>query len=263
MSHTNTVNTGVFVGSLTTTALLVLIAYGVTRWIGVDPGGIRNWVVGLLVLWWLVIVVTLPWDLYFKARALLIDTQHSHKEGMSIAESDVVYVKRWAKLSFIIAISLHLVSAIGLALLQYFGVSELGYYASGAAILLMGFRPAGRAYDYLVVRLSNIGRDIRYPRDDVLIVKNQVEKMSDQLDDLINHLDLDNKESWASVMDERVTNQSSEFQKLRDELDELRRLNDEAHAHLAKEAETAASKIAGGAQVVNHVRELVRFFKEA
>ena len=263
MYRTNSINTGVFLGSLLITGFLVLLAYGITQWLGMDPGNLRNWVVGLLVLWWLVTIVTLPWDLYFKARALLLDTQHSHKEGMSIAESDVVYVKRWAKLSFIIAIALHLVSAVGLALLEVYGVSELGYFASAAAILLMGLRPALRAYDYLVARLSNIGRDIRYPRDDVLAVKNQAEVLREQLDKVLKVLDLDNNSSWASTLETRIKTQTTEQEKLRHELEELRRTNDESHRQLAHEAEVAASKIAGGAKVIGHVRELVRFFKDA
>lgn len=263
MPRTNTVNTGVFLVSLLTTGMLVLITYGVTKWVGFDPGNIRNWVVGLLVLWWLVVVVTLPWDLYFKANALLVDTQHSQQSGMSISEGDVVYVKRWAKLSLIIAISLHLVSALALALLQFYGVSELGYFASGAAILLMGFRPAGRAYDFLVYRLTSIGRDIRYPRDDVLALRNQIENMSVQLGEVVSQLDLEKHESWASEIERRIEMQETEHAKLRVELEELRLLNEEAHRVLAQEAEIAASKIAGGAQVISHVRELVRFFKDA
>ncbi len=263
MSRTNTINTGVFFGSLFTTGLLVAAAYGITRWVGIDPGSLRNWIVGLLVLWWLVVVITLPWDLYFKARALLIDTQHSHQEGMIVAESDLIYVKRWAKLSLIIAISLHLISALALALLQYYGISELGYFASVATILLTGFRPAGRAYDYLVLRLTNIGREIRFPRDDILAVKNQLEKISEKLNRLSNRLDLEEKESWASGLEAGIAKQIIEHEKLRTELEELRNSNDESHRQLATQAEAAASKIAGGAQVINHVRELVRFFKDA
>ena len=263
MPRHNTVNAGAFLGSLLATGLLVLLAYGITRLIGIDPGDIKNWVVGVLVLWWLIVIVTLPWDLYFKSRALLIDTQRSRREGMNIAESDVTYVKRWAKLSLIIAITLHLISAAGFALLQFYGFSEFGYVASGGAILLMGFRPAWRAYDYLVERLTNIGRDIRFPTDDVLAVKKRLEKLSEQLDELSNKLDMENSGSWASTLEARVATQIEEIKKLRTDLEELRTANDEAHRKLASEAEAAASKVAGGAKVINHVRELVRFFKDA
>ena len=263
MYREKSINTNVFLGSLFITALLVFITYGITRWLGVEPGDAKNWIVGLLVLWWLVIIVTLPWDLYFKSRALVLDTQHSNKAGMNIAESDIVYVKRWAKISFVLAISLHIISAAALAALEFYGVSELGYYAAGAAILLMGFRPAWRAYDYLVMRLTNIGREIRYPRDDVMVLKNQVDVLTEKLNQLSTDLNREKKESWASSLETRLNNLATKQSSVHTELSELRSSNDEAHKQMAIEAEAAAAKVAGGAKVIGHVRELVRFFKDA
>jgi len=263
MSRTHAIKTGVFFGSILFTTLLLLLAYGILRWMDIDPGSIKNWIVGLLVLWWLVLVVRLPWDLYFTTRELLFNTRQSKEKGMSVSQSDLAYVERWAKLSLMLAIALHVITSIGLAFLQYVGVSELGYYASGTALLLMGFRPAGRAYDYLVGRLGNIGHEILYPRDDVALLKSKIDDLQYKVKALEDRLDVEVEHSWAAtiVSDNQV--RDLRLSELQANLESFQHKNEEDHQLLAKQAEAATEKIAGGAQVVNHVRELVRFFKDA
>jgi len=114
MSRSSQTYAGQFFGILFTVGLLLAAAYGIMRWVGVDPGSIRDWVIGLFVLWWLIVVVTLPWDLYFKARSVLVDAARSRKDGITVAESDLGYVARWASWSLRLAIILHIVSAVGL-----------------------------------------------------------------------------------------------------------------------------------------------------
>lgn len=263
MSRSSQTYAGKFIGTLFTVGLLVLAAYGITRWIGVDPGSLRDWIVGLLVLWWLIVVITLPWDLYFKARTLLIDAARSRTDGITVADSDLSYVTRWARLSLWLAIILHLVSAAGLYLLAYFGISQLGYIASGAALLAMGLRPAGRGYEYLVERLGSIGREIRHPRDDILALRERIDSMDERLKDIAQRLDAGTTTSWASTLETRLAGLATEAERLRTSAEDSRRANDDAHRQLARDAEAAAARMAEDARVLNHVRELVRFFKEA
>ncbi|HAT11114.1 MAG TPA: hypothetical protein DCS97_11095 [Planctomycetes bacterium] len=263
MASSNQTYLGRFVGALFTIGLLVLAAYGIVRWIGVDPGSLRDWVIGLLVLWWLVIVVTLPWDLHFKAREILHDADRSRKDGITVQAADVSYVSRWARWSLWGAIALHLLSAAGLYLLAHYGVSHLGYLAAGAALLLMGLRPAGRAYEYLAERLSHIGREVHHPRDDVLALTQRIATTEKTAEELHGRLDLQERESWAAQLEARLAASSAEVERLRATVEDLRRANDDAHRQLARDAEAAAARMAEDARVLNHVRELVRFFKEA
>lgn len=263
MSRSSQTYAGKFFGSLFTVGLLLLAAYGIMRWIGADPGSIRDWVIGLFVLWWLIMVVVLPWDLHFKARGVLVDAARSRKDGITVVEADLVYVTRWAKLSLWLAIALHLVSAAGFWLLADLGIYHLGYYAAGAAILAMGLRPAGRAYEYLVERLANIGREVHHPRDDVLALRERIEGIDERLKGLQQRLDAANAESWAATVEARLAAGAAELERLRAAAEDARRANDDAHRQLARDAEAAAARMAEDARVLNHVRELVRFFKEA
>lgn len=262
MSTSSQTYAGKFVGSLFTVGLLVLAAYGITRWIGVDPGSIRDWVIGLFVLWWLIVVVVLPWDLHFKARAVLVDAARSRKDGISVADADLAYVSRWATLSLWLAIALHILSAGGFWLLAELGIYHLGYFAAAAAILAMGLRPAGRAYDYLVARLGSIGREVHYPRDDVLALRERIDGMDETLKELLLRLDAKDPGSWSAQVESRLTAGSAEIERLRATTEDERRANDDAHRQLARDAEAAAARMAEDARVLNHVRELVRFFKE-
>ena len=253
---------GMFVGSLFTVGLLMLAAYGITRWLGVDPGAIRDWVIGMFVLWWLIVVVVLPWDLHFKARSLLIDAARSRKDGITVADADLAYVSRWAKLSLWLAIVLHLLSAGGFWILAETGVYHLGYYAAAAAILAMGLRPAGRAYEFLIDRLGSIGREVRHPRDDVNALRQRIDGMDEKLKELLLRLDPKEAASWAAQVETRLTAGTAEIERLHAAAEDARRANDDAHRQLARDAEAAAARMAEDARVLNHVRELVRFFKE-
>jgi hypothetical protein len=263
MSNSSQTYAGKFVGSLFTVALLMLAAYGITKWVGGEPGAIREWVIGLFVLWWLVVVVILPWDLHFTARTLLVDAARSRKDGITVADADIAYVARWAKLSLWLAIVLHIVSAGGFYLLAALDIYHLGYYAAAASILAMGLRPAGRAYDFLIERLGSIGREVRHPRDDVNALRQKIEGIDDRVKELVQRLDVKETASWAAQVEARLTTGAAEVEKLRAAAEDARRENEDAHRQLARDAEGAAARMAEDARVLNNVRELVRFFKEA
>ena len=243
--------------------ITTLIIFGVVRWMGIDPGQIKDWIVGFFIFWWLVVVVTLPWNLYFSAKGLLANSERAIKNGRPIKDSELVYLKRWAKFSIILAIGLHLVTALVLTYLQYSGFSSLGYIGASAAILLMGFRPAVRAYDYLMSRLRNIGREIDYPADNVETLLDKCEQLEQKLRLINEQLNLEEQSSWAANLVSQVSAQAAEQEQLRIQLEDFRRTNNEEHRILARDAESAAAQVAEDGKVLNHVREIVRFFKEA
>ena len=243
--------------------LVTLIIFGVVKWMGVNPGEIKDWIVGFFIFWWLVVVVTLPWNLYFSAKNLLANSDRAIKNGRPIKDTEVIYLKRWEKFAFILAIALHVLTALVLTYMQYGGFSDLGYMGASAAILLMGFRPAIRAYDYLMSRLKSIGREIDYPADNVQILLDKCEKLEHKLHLINEQLNLEEQSSWASNVDSKISLHATEQEQLRIQIEDLRRINNEEHRKLARDAESAAAQIAEDSKVLNNVREIVRFFKEA
>lgn len=263
MASTSSTYIGRFVGGIVATAIFAGLAFALLRWLGFEIGSITDWAIALLILAWLSVVVTLPWDLHFKARAILDDAAKSREQGLTVAERDISYVRRWATIALVLAIVLHLATAGGLYLLSRTSVGVIGLYGAGAALLLMGLRPAGRAYEYLVARLGSIGREVRYPRDDVIALRERVEKIERACERIEHALDVKHDGSWAAGVTAAAAELAAKVEAQRAVLADLRTANDDEHRKLARDAEAAAARIAEDARVLNHVRELVRFFKEA
>lgn len=240
-----------------------LITYGIVRWVGIDPGEIQVWAVWLGVLWWMVIMVTLPWDLYFKAKELLVDARRSTQQGVAIKIADISYVQRWARIALIGALTLHVCTAAMFAGLAALRVMDHGYITAAAALLLMAFRPAGRAYEYLANRLQNIGQQIQYPKDHVVALKEDLAELQSTVAQQGKVLSLEDESGWAHDVESRLTKLEDGLEKMRQGLVDLRAENEDAHRKLARDAEAAAAQIAVDGKVLNHVRELVRFFKDA
>ena len=95
----------------------------------------------------------------------------------------------------IIAIVLHILSAIGLYTLAITGISAVGYISSGAALLLTGLRPAISAYEYLYKRLTTIGQELTYPREDIVELRHRFSSIEETVWRIEQQLNSDNPES--------------------------------------------------------------------
>ncbi len=252
-----------FFGVMTFVTLGTAVAYALVHWLGIPTGSFSVWLVSLLMLWWLVVVVTLPWNLHFQARAVIADALRSQEQSIRVEARDLSYVKRWAKLSLIAAIALHLLSAGGFYLLAAYDVTPVGYYGAVAALALVGLRPAIRAYEYVAERIAQIGKEVRFPRDDVLALRSEVEQLQRSVKAHADRLDLEVPESWAAKSEATIRALRADIEASRAALEDLRRANEDDHRQLARGAEQAAARIGEDAQVLGHVRELVRFFKQA
>ena len=65
---------------------------------------------GTLVLGWLLVVLTLPWDLHFQARSMLREVTRSTEAGV-VHRVDPVEIRRIARRTLAIALTLHIASA--------------------------------------------------------------------------------------------------------------------------------------------------------
>ena len=161
----------------------------------VPVGSFEDWLGGLLAFFWLMAVVTVPWNIYFKAKAVLSDAQPTRERGLPVDERQVAYVKKLVGASLCIAIALHLASAVVLFVLAQIGVAPVGYVASVIALLLTALRPTLSAYEYLSERLRMIGQNWKYPREDVVELRARVETMESGVKEIRLQLDPEKPES--------------------------------------------------------------------
>lgn len=166
-------------------AILLVLAFGGLQWLHIPAGSFLDWIVGIASFAWLLVIVTVPWNIYFEAKEALADAAVSTERGIRIDDKQVEYIKVIVQRSLWVIIALHLLSAIGLYTLASTGISAVGYVSSGAALLLTALRPAVRTYQYFSTRLAMIRQQFNYPREDIVEFRSRFNR----LQDIVTHLE--------------------------------------------------------------------------
>ena len=60
-----------FIGFSFGLGVLVLLAFGVLQWLHVPAGSFIDWVIAIAIFEWLLVIVTVPWNIHFDAKAVL------------------------------------------------------------------------------------------------------------------------------------------------------------------------------------------------
>lgn len=247
-----------FIGFGFSSGFLALLVFFVLQWLQIPTGNLVDWLVGIGSFWWLLAVVTIPWNVYFEAEETKAEAAISKQKNISLDPKQLAYVRRVARFALIVAIALHLVSALGLYGLAAWGISPVGYVSGLAILLFTVLRPGVRAYQYLAMRLMAIRQQIKYPREDMVELRQRVAALEQDLHGL------------QQTSDQILTMHQEEWQHLRQDLahlraalEQLQASNEAAHRQLAREAEGAIAQLGEDSQVLNHARELIRFWKEA
>ncbi|MBU6453071.1 MAG: hypothetical protein KGS72_14900 [Cyanobacteria bacterium REEB67] len=243
--------------------ILNIITFGALHLLNMPAGRFIDWTIATVSLWWLLIVVTVLWDIYFDAKAVVNEAEQSQSAGISVDEAQLIYVKRVANSALIGAVVLHLASAAALFALSYYGISAVGYIGSAAALLLTFLRPSVRGYEYLRAKLQAMKNRFRYPREDVLELRNRTSSLENNVNALQKQLNLQDPDSFASrqhrLMEEMRMRQTAV-------LEELHRLDDaniRDHERIAHDSRNAIAKISADSQFLDHVREIVQMIKSA
>ncbi|WP_271252286.1 hypothetical protein [Pseudanabaena sp. Chao 1811] len=253
-----------FIGWLGVLLLIFLAGFGLTQWLNLPFGNFIDWVIGASIFVWLIIIVTVPWNLYFQSKAVLNQATISQERGINIDEKQLPYVRSLAQRSLGLALGLHVISAITLYALASSGVGTVGYVGAIAALLLTVLRPAISAYDYISQRLRSISQQIEYPREDITELRqrfanleNSVRQINDEL------LSKENPYSWLSKYEQFADETRKDLSKLGANIEDLRATNDREHERLVRESRQAIAQLSTDSQFLEHVREIIRFFKSA
>ncbi|MDX2244234.1 MAG: hypothetical protein NW224_26475 [Leptolyngbyaceae cyanobacterium bins.302] len=244
-------------------SLLVLLAFAVLQWFHIPAGSFLDWLIGAASFWWLIVIVTVPWNIHFEAKSVLADAAESQRQGIEIDSQQVQYAATIAQRSLWVAIALHLLSAIGLYGLAIAGISAIGYVSSGAALLLTVLRPAIELYRYLATRLGSIRRTFRYPREDVMELRDRLMQLEHKVDHLDYQLNLDHADGFAATQQRLLTALRQDLTQLAATQEDFKVTNQADHERLSREARTAIAQLSTDGEVLNHVREIIQFFKNA
>ncbi|MBW4623171.1 MAG: hypothetical protein KME17_27915 [Cyanosarcina radialis HA8281-LM2] len=252
-----------FIGFNFGLAVLVLLVFGILQWLHVPTGRFLDWVIAIAVFEWLLAIVTVPWNIYFAAKEALADAEQSTTKEIAVDPKQVKYAQIIAKRSLVIAIALHLLSAIGLYTLAIVGISTIGYIGSGAALLLTALRPAVRTYEYLARRLAAMSHEFKYPREDVVELRYRFKALEETVKRLEEQLNPELPYSWINTQQRQWEENRQELARLAAAGEELRATNHLEHERLSREARAAIAQLTTDGQFLEHVREIIRFFKTA
>ncbi|MEM8779706.1 MAG: hypothetical protein AAGF26_12705 [Cyanobacteria bacterium P01_G01_bin.49] len=242
---------------------LSLAAFFILQWLHIPAGSLVDWVIGIASFWWLLAIVTVPWNVYFEAKEVISEAATSQEKEITIDEQQLKYAKTVSKGALVVAIALHLLSTFGLYELAATGISSVGYVSSFATLLLTILRPAVRAYQYLAYRLSNIRQQIKYPRQDILELRNRFKKLEKLVDSIEKKLDLTESNSWISQQEQNWEATRKQVAVINAKLEQLEAKNSLEHQELAKEARNAISQLTEDSNFLHQVREIIRFIKTA
>jgi hypothetical protein len=238
---------------------LALIAFFLLNWFQIPTGSLLDWAIGVGIFEWAVIIVTVPWNIYFSARAAVLTGTDSQEQGITVDDRQLDYARGISTQALVVAIGLHVGTAIGLYWLAVSGVTSLGYGSSIGVLLLTLLRPAVSTYEYLAGRLNDLKQQFAYPRNDIYELRGRL----DQIESQLSMLDDQNEYSWLSQQNRRGETSQAELSKILAMIADLRASNELEHQRLAQEAKQAISQITVDGKFLEQARELIRFIKTA
>jgi hypothetical protein len=241
----------------------VLLVFGILKWLQIPTGSFLDWVIAVAIFEWLLAIVTIPWNIHFEAKEVIAEAAESSEKSIKIDQKQVNYAQVIAKRSLFVAITLHLISAIGFYTLAVLGISAIGYLGSAAALLLTILRPAIRAYQYLAARLTMIRQQVKYPREDILELRHRFRELEATVQRMESNLNPEYPDSWVATQKRQWEATRHDLNRIAANLEELKATNQAEHNRLSREAEQAIAQLSTDGQFLDHVREIIRFFKSA
>ncbi|MEO1446857.1 MAG: hypothetical protein AAFV46_11630, partial [Cyanobacteria bacterium J06635_11] len=130
-------------------------------------------------------------------------------------------------------------------------------------LLLTGLRPAIEAYHYWVARLRAIRREITYPREDIVAVRERLKKLEEAVKAVEHQLDPQQDDSWVAQYQRFAQDTRQALAESFTAVERLKADNKSDHERLAREAQQAVAQLSSDSQFLDHVREIIRFFKTA
>jgi hypothetical protein len=169
------------------TGVALLVAW-LSHLAGVSPSTVLSIGVGAVALAWLIVLVAVPWNLYFAARRVAADMATSRARGIGISVDQEAEAGRIARRLLWFALGGHAVTAGVAAVVTYLSGAMLGYYVTGAYLLSAAIRPAAAYYAHLRERITALSRDSRYPREDVVLLRGRTDKLATSVEVLTKDL---------------------------------------------------------------------------
>ncbi len=155
--------------------MIALLASGSSGW--ASPTLILDATMTLLSLAGLALVLKLPWDLYFEARALREEQVESERRGIPVDPDDVRAAAAMPRRLLSLCVALHIGAALLASGASWLSGGLLGYYFAAFFLVSTGFRPMAAFYQHALARIRELRTRARYPREDALALSGRIEDL--------------------------------------------------------------------------------------
>lgn len=169
------------------TAASILIAW-LARLSGVQLRTVLSIAAGGAALAWLVVLLAMPWNLYFAARRVMTQIAASRDRGIRVTESEHAEAGRIERRMLWFALGGHLVTALVTGVITYVSGASAGYYIAGFYLLSATIRPAAAYFSHLRERIGALSRESLHPRDDVVSLREQANILAERVKHLTSDL---------------------------------------------------------------------------
>jgi hypothetical protein len=216
---------------------------------GAPPAVVLGTGAGVLSLLWLLLLLTVPWNLYFRAHAVLGEIAVSREKGLVIGQARDTEATRIARVMLRAAVAGHLVTAGLVVAVTAATGRATGYWFAGFFLLSTFFRPAGAYFTALRGRLTTLLKDVTFPRDDVVELHNDVRRV----------------QSGTKVLEGKAEEQYHSLAELRRTLDALGvsvyNVADEADrkiSALGREFEATVNRLTDNQEIITGLKAFLR-----
>ena len=243
------------IGAIAWIIFLSLAAYCCLHFLGLNTAlhfgasqiNTLDWVMGTLCLVWLVIVLKVPWDLYFQAQSVHFEIRRSHERGVPVVAGREPYIIQLRRKLGWLAVGSHLASALLIAVITRYTGGQVGYLFALFYLVSTAFRPAAAGYAYLSQKLRSIATEVRYPREDIVEVRDRLK------------VDEEKTESLDKRVDELVEMLNREREERESETREIRQ-NINA---IGREFEMTVSRLTDNQEVIRGIQAFVRLVSQS
>jgi hypothetical protein len=213
----------------------------------VAAGHLLDWIMGAFCLLWLLVILKVPWDLYFQAQQVSFELQRARERNIVVPAERDSYIRALRRKLGWLAVGAHLFSAAFVALIAAFSQGQVGYWFAAFYLVSTVFRPASAGYVYLRQKLFAIADESRYPREDISTVLEKLQWQEASLRDLT-----DQTREGQEALRLEIVRREMETQELRQ------------HVHaLSREFETTVSRLSDNQEVIKGVKAFVRLIAQS
>ena len=138
----------------------------------------------IIALTWLVVLTTVPWNLYFAAGRAAQEMAVSRERGIAVRVGYGEEAGRISRRMLWFALGAHLGTALVAAAIAFFSGNKVGYYIAGIFLLSTAFRPAAAYFGHVRERIKVLTRESTHPRDDVATLLQRADVIEQSVSEL-------------------------------------------------------------------------------